>query len=194
MVGMRGRDAVAIGEPYFKNRRVVAQSGTFACPSDITRPVDEILWTLGPRAAATIVSECGTAASVPSAAFPDGGAFVMRNDRDHVYIDCGPVGQGGRGGHGHNDCLSFEALIDGCHLIADCGAYLYTASVEERNNFRSTAYHNTPQIDRAELNRIAYVHRVDADHVSLRPLLRPLVGAGEEAHHGLEPEHSDRRI
>ena len=43
MVGMRGRDAVAIGEPYFKNRRVVAQSGTFACPSDITRPVDEIL-------------------------------------------------------------------------------------------------------------------------------------------------------
>jgi len=43
MVGMRGRHAVAIGEPYFKNRRVVAQSGTFACPSDITRPVDEIL-------------------------------------------------------------------------------------------------------------------------------------------------------
>src|SRR5262245_16940682 len=42
-VGMRGRDAVAIGEPYFKNRRVVAQSGTFAFPSDITRPVDEIL-------------------------------------------------------------------------------------------------------------------------------------------------------
>lgn len=42
-VGFRGRDAVAIGEPYFKNRRVVAQSGTFAFPFDITRPLDEIL-------------------------------------------------------------------------------------------------------------------------------------------------------
>ena len=44
-VGFRGRDAVAIGEPYFKNRRVVAQSGTFAFPIDITRPVDELLST-----------------------------------------------------------------------------------------------------------------------------------------------------
>jgi len=41
--GFRGRDAVAIGEPYFKNRRVVAQSGTFAWPFDVTRPLDVIL-------------------------------------------------------------------------------------------------------------------------------------------------------
>jgi hypothetical protein len=41
--GFKGRNAVAIGEPYFKNRRLVAQSGTFACPRDITRPLDEIL-------------------------------------------------------------------------------------------------------------------------------------------------------
>ena len=77
----------------------------------------------------------------------------MRNDRDHVFIDCGPVGQGGRGGHGHNDCLSFEAVLDGVHLVTDCGAYVYTASATERNHFRSTAYHNTPQVDGAELNR-----------------------------------------
>jgi len=36
-------DVIAIGEPYFKNRRVIAQSGTFAFPYDITRPIDEIL-------------------------------------------------------------------------------------------------------------------------------------------------------
>ena len=41
--GFRGRNAVAIGEPYFKNRRVVAQSGTFAWPFDITRPLDAIV-------------------------------------------------------------------------------------------------------------------------------------------------------
>lgn len=43
--GLRGRNAVAVGEPYFKNRRVVAQSGTFAWPFDITRPLDAILST-----------------------------------------------------------------------------------------------------------------------------------------------------
>jgi hypothetical protein len=42
-VGLHGPNAVAIGEPYFKNRRVVSQSGTFAFPFDITHPLDEIL-------------------------------------------------------------------------------------------------------------------------------------------------------
>jgi hypothetical protein len=34
---------IAVGEPYFKNRRVISQSGTFVCPYDITRPLDETL-------------------------------------------------------------------------------------------------------------------------------------------------------
>jgi FRG domain len=42
-VGIKELDAVAIGEPYFKNRRVIAQSGTFAFPFDIKRPIDEVL-------------------------------------------------------------------------------------------------------------------------------------------------------
>jgi uncharacterized heparinase superfamily protein len=77
----------------------------------------------------------------------------MRSTRDHVFIDCGPLGLAGRGGHGHNDCLAFEAVLDGVPLVSDCGAYLYTASFEERNRFRSTAYHNTPQVDGEEINR-----------------------------------------
>jgi hypothetical protein len=78
----------------------------------------------------------------------------MRNEVDHVFVDCGPVGLSGRGGHGHNDCLSFEAFLDGVPLVSDCGSYLYTASFQERNLFRSTAYHNTPQIDGLEMNRL----------------------------------------
>ncbi len=35
----------------------------------------------------------------------------MRNNVDHVFIDCGPLGLAGRGGHGHNDCLAFEAVL-----------------------------------------------------------------------------------
>jgi hypothetical protein len=50
--------------------------------------------------------------------------------------------------------LSFDAVLDGVHLVTDSGCYLYTASVEERNNFRSTAYHNTPRVDAEEINRL----------------------------------------
>jgi len=77
----------------------------------------------------------------------------MRNGRDHVFIDCGPVGLAGRGGHGHNDCLSFEATLDGVAVISDSGAFVYTGNAVERNRFRSTAFHNTPQIDGQEINR-----------------------------------------
>jgi uncharacterized heparinase superfamily protein len=59
----------------------------------------------------------------------------------------------GRGGHGHNDMLSFELFLNGFNVITDCGAYLYTASREWRNRFRSTAFHNTLQVDDEELNR-----------------------------------------
>lgn len=89
-----------------------------------------------------------------SASFPDGGVYVLAGDRDHVVIDCGPIGLHGRGGHGHNDCLSFEATLDGVKLVTDSGSYVYTASPEQRNRFRGTAAHNTPQVDGAEQNRI----------------------------------------
>ncbi len=89
-----------------------------------------------------------------SASFPDGGVYVLAGERDHVVIDCGPVGLHGRGGHGHNDCLSFEATLDGVKLVTDSGSYVYTASPEQRNRFRGTAAHNTPLVDGAEQNRI----------------------------------------
>jgi uncharacterized heparinase superfamily protein len=85
--------------------------------------------------------------------FREGGYAVLRNERDHVFIDCGPVGAAGRGWHGHNDVLSFEAFLDGHLLVVDCGAYVYSADYEARNAFRSTAYHNTPKVDGEEVNR-----------------------------------------
>lgn len=88
-----------------------------------------------------------------STAFRDGGVYVLRSDRSHVFIDCGPIGLAGLGGHGHNDALSFEAWLDRCPLIIDPGSFVYTASFEERNAFRSTDKHNTPMIDGNEVNR-----------------------------------------
>ena len=115
-------------------------------------PVEEAFWLLGEEQAKLI--SCRVGKSVGSEAFPAGGFYVMRNDDgDHVFIDCGPLGLAGRGGHGHNDLLSFEAALIGVRLIVDCGTFVYTADYAERNRFRSTAYHNTPQIAREEINR-----------------------------------------
>lgn len=113
-------------------------------------PSDECDWWFGPAS-----SPPPSAPSVPdrSIAFRDGGVFILRTQSDHVFIDCGPIGLSGRGGHGHNDCLSLEIVLEGARLIVDAGSYAYTSSVEWRNRFRGTAFHNTPLIDWAEQNR-----------------------------------------
>ena len=108
----------------------------------------EILWTHGvhdyiERQEEAAVSRC----------FKKSGFYIMATKSDHVFIDCGPVGFNGKGGHGHNDCLSFEAVLDDVPLISDSGSYVYSASYEQRNKFRSTAAHNTPIIDGQEQNR-----------------------------------------
>jgi hypothetical protein len=114
--------------------------------------LEEVAWVHGAAVAA------GIAAREPAppgpAQFPAGGAYVLRSGPHYAYVDCGPVGLRGRGGHGHNDCLSLELALDGHSLVTDCGSYLYTSDYRERNRFRSTDAHNTPAVDRQELNRL----------------------------------------
>jgi len=114
---------------------------------------EESFWLLGPDGLTAFDNVASATAPPASTSFAAGGVFVLRGDRAHVVVDCAEVGMRGRGGHGHNDILSFELWLDGVNWITDCGAYLYTASREWRNRFRSTAFHNTVQIDDEELNR-----------------------------------------
>jgi uncharacterized heparinase superfamily protein len=116
-------------------------------------PRGEVLWQHGPDVAMTLPKQDEPVQPPQSTLFPEGGFCVMRNRRDHVFVDCGPVGFGGKGGHGHNDCLGFEAVLDGVRLVTDCGAFTYTGSPKDRDAFRSTASHNTPCIDGEEVNR-----------------------------------------
>ena len=128
----------------------------------------ESFWLLGSRARLAFddVEPC----AVPSLAFPEGGFYVMRAGATHVFIDCGEVGMNGRGGHGHNDMLAFELVLDGTPVISDCGSYLYTASREWRNRFRSTAMHNTVQVDDAEINRFISENDLWRLHDDARPV------------------------
>ncbi|MEP6909362.1 MAG: alginate lyase family protein [Actinomycetota bacterium] len=89
-----------------------------------------------------------------SAGYADGGFYVLRRGDLYAIVHCGDVGRHGRGGHGHNDELSFELASGETPLVVDPGTYLYTPDSAERNRFRSTAYHATLRLDGGEQNEL----------------------------------------
>ncbi|MBU0982472.1 MAG: heparinase II/III family protein [candidate division Zixibacteria bacterium] len=89
-----------------------------------------------------------------SKAFPDAGIYTLRSGRLHCVSDCGPVGQNGLGGHGHNDTLSFVLAVDGVDFIVDPGTGHYSRNPELRDVLRATASHNTVRIEGQEINSI----------------------------------------
>ena len=97
--------------------------------------------------------EVGTANMI-SQAFPDAGIYIMRDGDLYLCFNASGVGINGRGSHGHNDVLSIEVSAGGRAFIVDPGTYVYSAYVQKRHEFRSTAYHSTVQIDGKEQNAI----------------------------------------
>jgi hypothetical protein len=87
-----------------------------------------------------------------SEAFPDAGIYIMRKDDCYLCFNASGAGINGRGSHGHNDVLSIELSARGRPFIVDPGTYVYTANLQMRHVFRSTAYHSTVRIDVEEQN------------------------------------------
>ncbi len=85
--------------------------------------------------------------------YPQSGIYIFKSERIHLTVTATPAGQGGLGGHSHNDKLSFELNIDGDDIIVDPGTYLYTPLPEIRNHFRSVSVHNTAIVEGQEQNR-----------------------------------------
>jgi uncharacterized heparinase superfamily protein len=94
------------------------------------------------------------APATESAAYPEGGFYVLRAGGLYAIVRCGDTGRHGRGGHSHNDQLSFELAAGDQPLVVDPGTYLYTADLVERNRFRSTAYHATLRVGGGEQNEL----------------------------------------
>lgn len=131
--------------------------------------LSEVFWLLGGAPARMLsVLNLPTMKST-SVFFREGGYLIMRNSVDHIFINANHLGLGGRGGHSHNDLLSFEAYLDGTHLVTDSGSYLYTSDFEARNKCRSTASHNTVQIDNQEINRLVHKNYLWSLHNDARP-------------------------
>jgi hypothetical protein len=135
---------LALGAAIFQEPR-------FELPSD--EVPEELLWILGEQGVRDYRSLPDV--SMPeSQAFRDAGIYVLRNDDLYLLFNASEAGVNGRGSHGHNDVLSIEVSAGGVPFIVDPGTYLYTANLEERHLFRSTAYHSTVQVDGAEQSSI----------------------------------------
>lgn len=117
--------------------------------------------------------------------FASGGFVIMRSSEVHMIADVGDIGMDGRGGHGHNDTLSFDLWARGAPLIVDPGTYVYTANPAARQLFRSTRMHNTAMVDGQEIADFRGLWQIAQDQTRPR-VLRWEYGAARDV---LEAEH-----
>lgn len=133
---------LALGATIFQEPR-------FELPSD--ELPEELLWILGEQGVRDYRSL--PAGPMPqSQSFPEAGTYVLRHDDLYLLFNASEAGVNGRGSHGHNDALSVEVSAGGVPFIVDPGTYLYTANLDQRHLFRSTAYHSTVKVDGHEQN------------------------------------------
>ncbi|MGA2828282.1 MAG: alginate lyase family protein [Streptosporangiaceae bacterium] len=110
-------------------------------------------------AASTIISRlAGTSRDIqrrprakPSR-FADAGITLLRAAGDGIpeiwcRCDGGPHGYLSIAAHAHADALSVELRYGGVEILADPGTYCYHGQPEWRSYFRSTAAHNTLELD-----------------------------------------------
>ncbi|SUS08806.1 conserved hypothetical protein [uncultured Defluviicoccus sp.] len=97
--------------------------------------------------------------SLRVSAFADSGYFVCRHGQDHLIVDCGAIGPDYQPGHAHCDLLSFELSLNGERAIVDSGVSGYDGD-PLRAFVRSTAAHNTVQVDGVEQSEMWGTFRV----------------------------------
>lgn len=93
-----------------------------------------------------------------SCLYQDANVAVLRAGSSYLFTSCChrwryDKNTGGFVGvHLHNDLLSFVYSVGGNDIVVDPGAYVYTPDIVKRNEFRSTAKHNTIMVDGEEQN------------------------------------------
>lgn len=113
---------------------------------------EEVLWILGEKGVSRYESLPDIPGGEGSQGFTESGTYMLRENDLYLLLNASGNGLKGRGSHGHNDALSIEVSACGSSFITDPGTYVYSASLSERQLFRSTAYHSTVEVDGAEQN------------------------------------------
>jgi uncharacterized heparinase superfamily protein len=148
------RHVLSVGAILFDRRDFRVAAGEFS---------QDALWFFGGEGFEKHQRLQGEPLQLSSRAFPDGGFYTLRSSDAHIFVDAGDLGMMGRGGHGHNDTLSFELWAHGAPMIVDSGTYAYTSDAKARAEFRSTRAHNTVVVDGREIAEFADLWRVKSD-------------------------------
>ena len=86
----------------------------------------------------------------PTYVFEDAGWVVLEEGPIKIIMCVGNNGVECRGGHSHEDILSFTLYWKGLPVIVDPGTYVYTPDRYMRNKFRYAMSHNQPQYEIGE--------------------------------------------
>ncbi|HEX9574437.1 MAG TPA: heparinase II/III family protein, partial [Myxococcales bacterium] len=78
-----------------------------------------------------------------SSLLPAANVAVLRRGDGYLCLTAGPNGQGGCGGHAHNDKNSVELSFGEVDLVLDRGTFVYARDPRERDRRRGTAAHST---------------------------------------------------
>jgi uncharacterized heparinase superfamily protein len=122
----------------------------YLLPADGALPLFGDTWhgEVEPR---RLLAEAGAAPPpAPGSVERTSGLVVLRAGPAHVVVRAGAHGPDHQLGHAHADLLSFEASLGPVRVVSDTGTGTYDAG-PVRDRLRSTAAHNTVQLDGAEL-------------------------------------------
>lgn len=115
-------------------------------------PPEELFWILGEEGVKAYQELSSSPVYAVSKAFREAGIYILREGDLYLCFNASDAGLNGRGSHGHNDALSIEVSACRHAFIVDPGTYVYSADLDKRHLFRSTAYHSTVRIDGEEQN------------------------------------------
>ncbi|MGH7995577.1 MAG: heparinase II/III domain-containing protein [Opitutaceae bacterium] len=139
------------GQEYRDHRHILAVGSAYLetepALTDVTDQSADTIWLLGRPAPA---KHSRPSVGLHAGCHADNGFLVAKSGPGSLIVRCGRLNPMSGGGHNHCDQLSFEFHDDGCDLVVDPGAYVYSADAGARNNHRSTEAHNVVQFEDRE--------------------------------------------
>lgn len=120
---------------------------------------DKNAWLFGAAGRAAWVALPPAGPERPVLSFPEGGYYLLGHrygtpDEVRMVVDCAPLGYLSIAAHGHADALAFTLSVGGEEFLIDPGTYAYHTHKTWRDYFRSTAAHNTLQVDGQDQSEI----------------------------------------
>jgi hypothetical protein len=100
-------------------------------------------------------------------AYPQFGLYLYQNDRFQLSFRCySGLDEQAPNGHSHDDNLSVTLRTEHRNILMDPGTYLYTASANHRNQYRSADLHNGPRIQGRPITQTNEAHLFEMTHLA----------------------------